>query len=126
MGAHESVRKRERIEEAGAGARHVDRSRPAEAEAVRDERRRWRQEMIGRRGREDEEPDTRRVESGPRQCHLSGLDRDVGKRLVIGGETALADAGAPLDPARLEAKARLDLGICHASLRRIVSEREKC
>ncbi len=122
VGLDEGIGEGERIEEARARPRHVDRAGCRQTEFMRQERRGWRQQMIGCRGGEDGQRNGRAIDAALRQRHLTCFGRDVGQRFVGIGPAARADAGSRLDPTGVEAEPRLDLGIRHAARRRVMPE----
>ena len=54
--------------------------------------------MSGRHRRADEEVDVRSVDAGVVERRARGRKRDVGQRLVLGGDAPLADPGPLADP----------------------------
>lgn len=60
-------------DEAGAGAGQIDRAGAAEPQMMGDQRRAWRQEVVGRRRGKQQQTDVAAVNAGARQRHVAGL-----------------------------------------------------
>ena len=95
---HHPVGLRKRVHEAGAAGGEVVRGRVLRAQLVGKDRRGRGEHHVRRHGRDDQEVDVRPVAAGllerlPRCGH-----REVGERLRVRGDAALADARALDDP----------------------------
>ena len=80
-------------------------------EAVADERAGVRDELLGRRGGDDEEVDGVGREPGVLDRGGAGLDREARGRLAGAGDAAFADAGALDDPLVAGVDAPLEVGV---------------
>ena len=96
--AQEIVGGRERKHEAGADRLQVEGDAVVDAEAVLHRDRGRRKGVVGRRGRQHDQVDRLGVDAGMSQRRTRGLDCEVRGELALGGDVALADAGALHDP----------------------------
>ncbi len=97
---------RERVHEPRAHCRDVEcRAAVPDAELVLHDARGRRKDHVGRRRRHDDEVDVAGLHARGRNGFARGVRREVGRRFAIGGDVALADAGARTNPfvARVDA-----------------------
>ncbi len=92
----------------------------SEPETMRDERRSRRQQMIGRRGRKQQQTDILTCKPGARNRHVARADREIGQRLIVGRVPPLVDSRAPLDPPGIEPETCFDFRVRNDALRRIM------
>jgi len=115
------ISKIEGIDEPATGSRHVD-AAATKAKAVGDERRRSGQQMIGRRGGEQEKINPVPLDAcGGERTHSCGKGK-IREGLIIRHIAARRDAGAFFYPPILQVEAPLDFGVGDAAFRHIVAK----
>ena len=97
-GAQEIVGGRQRKDEARAHRLQVEGRAMGDAEGGLHGHRGGRKSVVGRRGRQHDQVDRLGVDAGIGERGLGRLDRQVGGQLAVGGDMALANAGALHDP----------------------------
>ena len=82
-------------------------------EALLDFDRRCRKGLVRRRRRQDDHVDIGNGDAGVGHCGAGGLLAKVGRRLALGHDVALADAGALHDPFVVGLDYPLEVGVLH-------------
>ena len=89
---------RQRKDEPGADRLHVERGAPLHAEPRLHLGRGRREGVVGGRGREHDQIEIAAAHAGAAERPLRGADGQIRGQLAVGGDPALADAGALADP----------------------------
>jgi hypothetical protein len=80
-----------------------------------------RKDEIGRGGADDQKVDVGRFETGRIERGASGVLGEIGRRFAFGGDVALADAGARLDPLVARFDEFFEIGVGQDFLRQIAA-----